>query len=145
MWNNEAKNRQLKPSGSTDSTGKADPIGMKLHFELEGLTARANFVLNGNHHGHQGYVHDGVIALLIDEAMGWTARHIGGVSSVTATLEIEYQRPACVNEPLTIISQITRNTKRLVDELVQIKAADGSLIATGTCSQFVISPYKKPE
>ncbi len=143
MWNNEAKNRQLK-STPAGPTGKADPIGMKLQFILEGRTARADFVLDENHQGLQGYVHDGVMALLIDEAMGWTARHMGGVTSVTATLDIEYHRPARINEPLTIIAQITRNTKRLIDELVQIQTADGTLIASGTCSQFVIRPYQKP-
>jgi uncharacterized protein (TIGR00369 family) len=117
------------------------PLGFNLEFKLEGNTARSEFVLAGNRFlGHSGCIHNGILAFLMDVAMGWMARHCAGVNSVTATLEIDYHQPARAGETLIIIAEITRNTRRLLEEKVRIQYSTGALIAEGTCLQFILGP-----
>lgn len=133
MFGKNTRKHQLK------SVNKLNPIGLKLDFSLNNNTARTEFTLSNDHQNRQGYVHEGIIAMLMDEGMGWISRHRAGASSVTAKLEINYQLPAKIGEPLVMITQITRNTKRLLEESSRIERKDGTIIATGTCIQYVMS------
>jgi uncharacterized protein (TIGR00369 family) len=132
MLDRTARNPQLK------AVNKHNPVGLKLEFQLEGNTARTEFILNEYHQGLCGYIHEGIIALLMDEAMGWMARHSGGVNSVTAKMSIDFHQLARVGEPLIMIAQITKNTTRLLEESVRIERKDGSLVAEGTCIQYIM-------
>jgi uncharacterized protein (TIGR00369 family) len=132
MLDRNVRNPQLK------AAGRHNPAGLKLEFNLEGNTARTAFTLNEYHQGLAGYVHEGIIALLMDEAMGWMARHSAGVNSVTAKMSIDFHQLAAVGEPLIMIAQITRNTTRLLEETVRVEQRDGTLIAEGTCIQYIM-------
>jgi uncharacterized protein (TIGR00369 family) len=117
---------------------KTSPIGVELKFTLDGNIARAEFSLNENHRGHSGFVHDGILAFLMDVAMGWISRHGAGVNSVTARMEIAYHQPAPAGQPLVMTSSITKNTKRLLEVKVRIEDKAGTLIAEGSCLQFIM-------
>jgi uncharacterized protein (TIGR00369 family) len=132
MLERNARNPQLK------AVHKHNPVGLKLEFKLEGDIARTEFTLNEDHQGLSGYVHEGILALLMDEAMGWMARHAAGVNSVTAKISIDFHQLAAIGEPLVMIAQITRNTTRLLEEAVRIERPDGSLIAEGACIQYIM-------
>jgi acyl-coenzyme A thioesterase PaaI-like protein len=132
MLDRNVRNPQLK------AVNKQNPVGLKLEFHLEGKTARTTFILNEYHQGLSGYVHEGILALLMDEAMGWMARHSAGVNSVTAKISIDFHQLAMVGESLVMIAQITRNTTRLLEESVRIERKDGSPIAEGTCIQYIM-------
>jgi acyl-coenzyme A thioesterase PaaI-like protein len=134
MWKEDAQ-RQLKAVSSPGS-----PIGFKLKFELEGNTARTEFTLSEDHQGRPGFVHDGLIPLIMDIGMGWVSRHGAGVNSVTAKMDVDFQNPARIGEPLIMVSRITRNTSRLVEVAVQIQRPDGTVLAEGTCLQYVMAP-----
>jgi acyl-coenzyme A thioesterase PaaI-like protein len=120
------------------SANKINPVGLKLEFKLDGNTAQTKFTLNESHQGLPGYVHDGVIALLMDEGMGWISRHGVGVKSVTAKLEIDFQSSAKIGEPLMMTAEITKNAKRLIEVAVRIEGEGGTSIAVGNCVQFVM-------
>jgi uncharacterized protein (TIGR00369 family) len=120
------------------SVNKINPLGLRLQFKLEDNTARTEFTLNERHQGASGYVHEGVIALLMDEGMGWISRHGAGVKSVTGKLEIEFHNRARIGQTLVMTVEIAKNTRRLIEVIVRIQQQDGLLIATGHCLQFVI-------
>jgi uncharacterized protein (TIGR00369 family) len=128
-------NRQKQPLLAVN---KFNPIGLKPAFSLEGDIARAEINLNLTHQGHEGYVHKGILAYLMDEGMGWISRHGAGINSVTARMEIEYHNPARIDKPLILTVRITKNTRRLVEETARIESSDGTLIAEGTCLQYVM-------
>ena len=88
MWKDDS-NRQLKAVSTPFS-----PIGFKLKFDLDGDTATTEFILDENHQGKPGYVHDGLIPLIMDIGMGWISRHGAGVNSVTAKMDVDFQTPA---------------------------------------------------
>lgn len=118
---------------------RLSPLGFKLEFDLKDQITRTEFILNENHQGLPGYVHEGVIAILMDEGMGWIARYVAGVKSVTAKLDIEFHNLAPIYKPLIMVSRITKTTKRLLEETSRIESKDGILIAEGTCLQYIIS------
>jgi acyl-coenzyme A thioesterase PaaI-like protein len=130
------RNNQIKLSRPLD---RLNPLGFKLEFSIEAKIAITEFALNENHQGLPGYVHEGIIAILMDEGMGWISRYIAGVKSVTAKMDIEFHNLAPIYKPLIMVSRITKTTKRLLEETSRIESKDGILIAEGTCLQYIIS------
>jgi acyl-coenzyme A thioesterase PaaI-like protein len=113
-----------------------NPIGLNLQFIMDGGVAQTEFTLNEYHQRFDGYIHEGVIALLIDDGMGWLSRNVAGVSSVTAKMEVKIHKLAKVGEPLVMLARITKNSRKLLEEYVRIESKDGTLLAEGTCLQY---------
>ena len=61
-----------KPANRCFGCGAANPAGMKLPFELDldDRRARGKFSLGLNYAGGGGFAHGGIIAVVLDEAMG---------------------------------------------------------------------------
>ena len=64
--------------------GKDNPIGLKLRFDWDGKTARAEFTPTELYQGWQGVVHGGIIAVMLDEVAAWA---IGSLKPVNITRE----------------------------------------------------------
>ena len=119
--------------------GQDNPIGLKLNFTWDGKTARAEFTPTKFYQGWSGLVHGGIITCILDEAMGYAAL-FGGMNCVTAKMQVKLRRPASIDKPLIITSSIIRNTRRLVETKANISLKDGTPVAEGTATQFVINP-----
>lgn len=119
--------------------GQKNPIGLKLSFQWDGKTARAEFTPGELYQGWSGSVHGGIIICLLDEAMAYAAV-FSGVNCVTAKMQVRLKRLALVGEPLVITSSIIKKTKRLVETEAAVSLKDGTPIAGGTATQFVVSP-----
>ena len=117
--------------------GKDNPIGLKLDFRQDGKIVRAEFTPTELHQGWSGIVHGGIIACLLDEAMGYATR-FAGMNCVTAGIQVRLRRTALIGEPLIITSSITENKRRLVKTEASISLKDGTIVAEATATQFVI-------
>ena len=117
--------------------GKDNPIGLKLKFEWDGKTARAEFTPHQNHQGWADIVHGGILFTILDEAMGY-ASIFAGMSCVTARMQARLRCPAVVGEPLIITSTIANNEKKLLTIEATITLKDGTLIAEATGTMFVL-------
>ena len=82
------------PTNSCFGCGGANPRSMLLTFEQDDATQhiRGNFRLGAEYQGGGGFIHGGIIALVLDEAMGKVNR-FKNVRAVTAEITIEYIRP----------------------------------------------------
>jgi len=118
--------------------GKENPIGLKLIFKWDGKTARAEFIPGKLYQGWSGFIHGGIITCLLDEAISYAAL-FEGMNCVTAKMQLKLRRPVLIDEPLIITSSITRNTKRLVETKANISLKDGTPVAEGTATQFIIN------
>ncbi len=116
--------------------GQNNPIGLKLGFQWDGKTARAEFTPTELYQGWPGLVHGGIITCILDEAMGYAAL-FGGVNCVTAKMQAKLRRLVAIDEPLIITSSIIKKTRKLVETKAAISLKDGTLIAEGTATQFV--------
>ena len=117
--------------------GQNNPIGLKLDFRQDGKNARAEFTPTEVYQGWPGLVHGGILVCMLDEAMGWVVM-LQGINCVTAEIQAKLKRPVPVNEPLVITSSITKKTRKLIKSRAAISLKDGTLIAEGTATQFVV-------
>lgn len=81
--------------------GTANPASMGLRLRRDGDRVVGQVTLSAWHQGATGYVHGGMTAMLLDEALG-KAAHLGGRRAVTAHLEFDLKAPAFVGVPLTV-------------------------------------------
>jgi len=82
-----------KPTNRCFGCGAANPAGMKLSFDLDldAQRARGSFILGPNYAGGGGFAHGGIIAVVLDEAMGKISR-IADEKAVTAEMDIRDQQ-----------------------------------------------------
>ena len=116
--------------------GRDNPIGLKLDFQWDGKTARAEFAPTEFYQGWPGVVHGGIMMCLLDEAMGYAAL-FEGVHCVTAKIQVKLRRPASIDEPLIITSSVTKKSRRLIEAKAAVSLKDGTPIAEGKATQFV--------
>jgi uncharacterized protein (TIGR00369 family) len=92
--------------------GPANPGGLKLEFLLasDGSVVCPTTVSN-LFEGHPGYLHGGIIATLLDEAMSKSVR-AKGLTAMTRHLEIDYRRPVPSAAAIRIEGRIVRSEGR---------------------------------
>ncbi len=117
--------------------GQDNPFGLKLVFKWDGQTARAEFTPQAAYQGWPGLVHGGIMACLLDEGMGYAALFAVG-RCVTAKMQIKLKWPAMVGEPLVITSSVKRKSRKLVETLANVALRDGTLIAEGMGTHFIV-------
>jgi uncharacterized protein (TIGR00369 family) len=120
------------PTNSCFGCGAANPRGMQLTYEQDDATQRirGNFRLGAEYQGGGGFIHGGIIALVLDEAMGKVNR-FGGIRAVTAELTIEYIRPVPVDEELVIEAHAVDHNGRSHYYVGQIANRAGKILARG--------------
>ena len=58
-------------------------------------------------------------------------------------MQVEFKQPIPVNEPLLIASSVTSKNRKLVRSHAAISLTDGTLVAEGTATQFVVGPVNR--
>jgi len=105
---------------------------MQLEFESDDAQGRivGRFRLAADYQGGAGFVHGGIIALLLDEAMGKVNR-FSDVRAVTAELTVEYRRPVPVEADIVVEAfNVQRNGRTLLHES-EIRDVAGRVLAKG--------------
>jgi uncharacterized protein (TIGR00369 family) len=92
--------------------GQANATGLRLEFLLAPDASVVSLpVVPEAFEGHPGYLHGGIIATLLDEAMSKAVRALGR-PSMTRKMEVEYLRPVPSGAPLRIEGRVVRNEGR---------------------------------
>jgi uncharacterized protein (TIGR00369 family) len=115
--------------------GPANPQGLHLVFSTdttvpESPITTAHLQLDRLHEGPPGYVHGGIIATLLDEAMSKLNRPLD-VLAVTRHMEVDYLRPVPLFQPLTLVGRHSHREGRKLFHQAEILAADGIALARG--------------
>lgn len=123
-------NMELVDEGMCFICGKANPIGLKVDFDVdrEGLKIRGLFTPRQEHEGYKGIMHGGLVAALLDEAMVKLLWEVG-IPAVSAALDIRLARPAKVGEPISISGWVDSLKGRLVLAAARVEDAEGNLVA----------------
>jgi uncharacterized protein (TIGR00369 family) len=111
---------------------------MKLTFELDQDARRCTgkFVLGPRYGGGAGFAHGGVIAILLDEAMGKISK-LTDERAVTAELNIEYRKPVPVDTEIIVSGWQESGKGRNRFRAAEIHDAQGNLLARGR-GRFVV-------
>jgi uncharacterized protein (TIGR00369 family) len=129
------------PDNPCFGCGGANPHGMQLVFEPDEQQQRirGRFRLGHEFQGGPGFIHGGIIATVLDEAMGKVNRFYG-VTAVTAELNIQYHRPIRVDEEIVVeASHVERNGRQLW-HAGEIRNAAGQMLARGKGRFVAIDP-----
>jgi uncharacterized protein (TIGR00369 family) len=112
---------------------------MKLAFELDEEARRASgkFVLGPRFAGGAGFAHGGIIAVLLDEAMGKISK-LCEERAVTAELNIEYRKPVPVDAEIVVSGWQEDEKGRNRFRIGEIHDAQGNLLARGR-GRFVVA------
>ncbi len=128
------------PSNKCFGCGGDNAGGMKLTFEKDNVKRRivGRFVLGERYQGGGGFAHGGIIALLLDEAMGKVCR-FREVRAVTAELNVEYLKPVSVDKEIIVEGHEARQEGRNLFLVGEIRNEAGEVLARGQGRFVVIS------
>jgi uncharacterized protein (TIGR00369 family) len=124
--------------------GADNPQGLHLHFEIDStdpanITATATVNLTSLHQGPPGYIHGGIIATLMDEAMSKLNRPLS-VIAMTRHLAVDYLRPAPLGVPLTLIGRHLSRHGRKLHHAAELRHPDGTILAQAKGFFLAINP-----
>ena len=91
------------------------------------------------HEGPPGYIHGGIIATLLDEAMSKLNRPLN-MLAMTRHIEVDYLRPAPVRTTLLLTGHHLRREGRKLFHAAELADAQGKLIARAKGLFLVIDP-----
>jgi len=109
--------------------GPASTIGLHLEFLLaEDGAVVCLPTIPESFEGPPGYLHGGIIATLLDEAMSKTVR-ARGLKAVTGRMEIDYRRPVRSAAPIRLEGRLLRSEGRKHWTEARILGARGHVLA----------------
>jgi uncharacterized protein (TIGR00369 family) len=126
--------------------GMDNADGLRLQFHLKEDQSVVCFVeVVARFEGPPGYVHGGVIATLLDEAMSKSVRALG-VPAMTRSMEVDYRRPVPVGEPLRIEGRLVESLDRSHRTEARILDRAGTVLASakGIFAQVRASRLQRP-
>jgi uncharacterized protein (TIGR00369 family) len=132
------------PGNHCFGCGGANENGMKLTFVQDNEKRRiiGRFVLGERYQGGGGMGHGGIIATLLDEAMGKVCR-FREVRAVTAELTVEYLKPVKVQEEIVVEGWETEQKGRNLFHVGEIRNSAGDVLARGRARFVVIGEAKR--
>jgi uncharacterized protein (TIGR00369 family) len=123
--------------------GPDNPDGMQLKFHLD--EARKSFVcrfkLPSRYVGPPAHAHGGIIATILDEAMG-KVNKIRHVIALTKEMTVEYVRPVPLGKRLTVEGRERSVRGRVHTNVAEIRNEAGEVLARSKGKFIAIDPEK---
>jgi acyl-coenzyme A thioesterase PaaI-like protein len=114
--------------------GQDNDDGLKMRFERVGEESVCEFEVPQRYQSWRGMVHGGMVALLLDEAVGWAGWH-SGRPGLTGRLEVRYRQPLGVGERVRVVGRVERVRRTLVYASSYVdRLSDGVRIAEATAT-----------
>jgi uncharacterized protein (TIGR00369 family) len=113
--------------------GVENIYGLRLDFFETGPgEVTVETIVPDQFQGYPGVVHGGIVASLVDEALGRV--HMGSDPRnprfmYTAKLSVQYRKPVPTNQPLKIVAHAVKSKKRSATSVAEIFGPDDELLA----------------
>jgi len=123
--------------------GKNNPEGMHLRFayDEDRDCFISRFRLGKRYTGPPGHCHGGIIATILDEAMG-KVNKLRHVIALTSEITIQYLKPVPLNKPLRVESREVKVTGRQHVNMAEILNQKGEVLARSRGLFIAINPEK---
>jgi uncharacterized protein (TIGR00369 family) len=124
--------------------GKNNSIGLHAHFyNLDDGGICAEFTPREEHQSYPGRVHGGILASLLDEAIGRAMQNDHPeIWGVTVELQLKYRKPVPIDVPVKMLAHITKYSTRIFEGEGQIILEDGT-VAVEAFGRYVCLPVDK--
>jgi|DewCreStandDraft_5_1066085.scaffolds.fasta_scaffold00371_10 acyl-coenzyme A thioesterase PaaI-like protein len=129
----------LSPRDLCFGCGPANPYGLAIAFVPQGPEVVGTFTPRTEHQGFPGYVHGGVVAAALDEAMGW-AVYNAGAWAITGRLEVRFRHPVPVGGPLQVRARVKEVRGRRLLAEAHLLGADGQVLAEAVALFLRVGP-----
>jgi uncharacterized protein (TIGR00369 family) len=123
--------------------GKNNPEGMRLKFAYDKERDRfvCRFRLGKRYTGPPGHTHGGIIATILDEAMG-KVNKLRHVIALTSQITVDYLKPVPLNQPLRVESREVRVRGRRHTNMAEILNSKDEILARSRGLFIAIDPHK---
>jgi uncharacterized protein (TIGR00369 family) len=123
--------------------GQDNPEGMHLQFTLdeERRTFVCQFTLDTRYTGPPGHCHGGIIATILDDAMG-KVNKLRHVIALTKEMTVEYLKPVPLHKPLRAEGREVSVHGRQHVNMAEILNEDGEVLARSKGIFIAIDPEK---
>lgn len=123
--------------------GKDNPDGMRLKFSFDEDNRRTwcRFRLTRRYQGPPGHAHGGIIATILDEAMG-KVNKFRSVVALTKSMEVEFLKPVPLGRPLLVegTERIVRGRKHI--NIAEIRDEQGTTLARSKGIFIAVDPER---
>jgi uncharacterized protein (TIGR00369 family) len=136
--------RDIKPPKNyCFACGPDNPDGMHLQFTLDESrrTFVCHFTLPKRYTGPPGHCHGGIIATILDDAMG-KPNKLRNVIAVTKEMTVEYLKPVPLETPLRVEGREVAIHGRQHVNAAEIFNEEGEVLARGKGVFVAIDPEK---
>lgn len=112
--------------------GLENEYGLHLRFyETEEGEVTVETTVPDHFQGYPGIVHGGIVASLVDEALGRV--HMGSPENprfmFTAKINVNYRKPVPTEKPIRIVANAVKSKRRSATSICVIYGPDGELLA----------------
>ena len=123
--------------------GKDNPQGMRLKFVYDEQSQQfvCRFRLGKRYTGPPGHCHGGIIATILDDAMG-KVNKLRDVVALTSQITVDYIRPVPLNQPLRVESREVRVEGRQHTNMAEILNEKNEVLARSHGTFIAIDPEK---
>ena len=123
--------------------GLNNPDGMRLRFVFDEARNRfvCRFRLTKRYTGPPGHAHGGIIATILDEAMG-KVNKLRQVVALTSQITVTYLKPVPLNKLLRVESREVRVKGRSHVNMAEILNQKGEVLASSQGVFIAIDPQK---
>lgn len=131
------------PKNHCFACGKDNPQGMRLEFYLDEEARRTvcEFTLSPQYQGPPGHAHGGIIATILDEAMG-KVNKLHKVVALTKNMRVEYLRPVPLGQKLTVIGREQETSGKQHINVAEISNDQGQVLARSTGTFIAVDPNR---
>lgn len=143
------KTEPLRPMDHTAQNrcfgcGQNNTTGLRLEFFVaQDGSVVAQPTVSDSFEGPRGYLHGGIVATLLDEAMSKSVR-AKGFTAMTRHLEVEYLRPVPSRTPIRLEGRAIQSDGRKHRTEARILDASGTVLAQGKALFIEVNPSGKP-
>jgi uncharacterized protein (TIGR00369 family) len=131
---------EVEFDGRCFGCGPLNEEGLQMTFLADGDLSVAEFEVPARYQSWKGVVHGGMVALLLDEAVGWAAWHKGH-PGVTGKLEVRYRLPLRIGERVRLAGRVDKVRRTLVYASATIeRISDGATVAEANATLMEASP-----
>jgi acyl-coenzyme A thioesterase PaaI-like protein len=131
---------EIEFDGRCFGCGPLNEEGLQMTFLPEGDVSVTEFEVPARYQSWKGVVHGGMVALMLDEAVGWAAWHKGH-PGVTGKLQVRYRLPLKVGERVRLSGRVDNVRRTLVYATAKIeRISDGATVAEATATLMEASP-----
>jgi uncharacterized protein (TIGR00369 family) len=123
--------------------GKNNSDGMRLRFtyDEERNSFVCRFRLGKRYTGPPGHCHGGIIATILDEAMG-KVNKLRQVVALTSEITVNYLKPVPLNRPLRVESREVKVKGRKHINIAEILNEKGDVLARSEGLFIAIDPHR---